>query len=179
MRRIRKKSSLYSFLDAKGLLEKGTDEEIKKAKKEYWNQVKRTFRQEKRKREKEFTVSFTMEELKLITDEAKRHQMSRTSYIKTTTLAYLSKRYVVPDEIEVKRISQLLAMNYNVLLQIAEEEKVQSHLGDILLEKILELEKKVLIHLYHSKTLEDWIIQEINKDFTLKDQILEIIKSLK
>ena len=177
MRRVKKKSSLHSFLDAGGLLQKGRDEELKKARAAYWADYKRTWRKQKRRQVKEFTVSFTMEELKLIADEAKRHKMSKTGYIKRTTLAYIDKRYVVPDEMEVKYISQLLAMNYNILLQMAEEEKVQSHLGSILLDKVSELEKKVLIHLYHSKTLEDWIKQEIYKDVTLKDQILQILNS--
>lgn len=177
MRRIKKKSSLYSFLDESGLLEKGTEDEIKAARKKYWNEFKRTWRKEKRIREKEFTVSFTKDELKLITNEAKRHRKSIPRYLKSTTLNYIAQRYLVPDEMEVKRISQLLAMNYNVLLQIVEEEKVRTQLGDILLGKISELEKRVLVHLCHSKTLEDWIKQEINKDATLKDKILHMLNS--
>ena len=116
-----------------------------------------------------------MEELKLIADEAKRHKMNRTGYIKRTTLAYIDKRYVAPDEMAVKRISQLLAMNYNMLHQMVEENNVSSSIGEILINKISFLEREVLVQLYHAKTLEELIKEEVGKNPLIKDKILHLL----
>lgn len=178
MRAVKKKSSLYSFLDASGVLETGSEEEILKSKKLYYKEYKRIWRKEKRKTEKEFTLSFTNAELKQITEAARKHKMSLTKYIKRTTIWHMSQVYIVPDIVEVRRISQWLAMHFNLIQQMVEEEKLSSQFGNPLLKKIEEIEHQVLIHLCNPDTLEDWINREVKKNPDLKEKILRLLTTI-
>ncbi len=80
-------------------------EDIQRARKQYWREYKRKWRNEQRKKEKEFTITLINEELKMLTYEAKRHKMSRTRFLKETTFAYINKSFIVPDSLEVRKIS--------------------------------------------------------------------------
>src|SRR5580693_8313552 len=99
-----KKKGVYDYLDSIKVLESGTDEDITRARKKYWKEYKATWRRKKRKEERELTISWTADELTQLTKEARRHKISKTKFIKTSTLAYIDKRYIVPDQIEVRRI---------------------------------------------------------------------------
>jgi len=175
MRGLKKKSSLYTFLESSGVLEHGTDAEIQKVRKEYWREYKRTWRKGQRKKVKEFTPSFSREEVKLLTEAARNHKMSRTGYIKRATLSYTDKMYIVPDALEVRRISQLLAMNYNLMKQMKDEEKISPVSANTIMEKISSLEHEVLIHLYNPNDLEEWIAKELTKNPEKKEKILKLI----
>lgn len=177
-RAIKKKSSLYAYLDTCGVLENGKEEDIRSAKRQYYKEYKRLWRKEKRRKEQEFTMSFSKEELEQITEAARKNKMSRTKYIKRTTLWHMSQVYIVPDIVEVRRISQWLAMHYNLLEQMIEDEKISSQLGNSLKRKIEEIEHQVLIHLCNPGTLEDWISKEINKNPEMKERILQLLTSI-
>ncbi len=174
-RAIRNKSSLYGYLDSTGVLEKGTSEEIASAKKEYYKVYKRNWRRQRRKTEKELTLSFNRDEMKLIHVEAKRHSLSNTRYIKRATLAYIDKIYLVPEVMQVRGIAQKLSMVYNLLQEIVDERQINAALGSILLSKITSLESDVLIQLHHPKTLEEWIREEISKNSSIKEKIIQLL----
>ena len=177
-RRVKINSGVYGFLLTRGVLEKGTDQEIQNARREYWKEYKRKWRNEKRKTEKELTASFNSEELKLLTQEAKRHKMSRTQFMKQTSLAYISKNYIVPNIYEVKQIAQLLSMTYNSMQDLVDENKVSSNIGRNSLEIIYQLEREILPILHNPKTIEEYIKKYIGKDTENKSRLLELINSL-
>ncbi|MFN8279060.1 MAG: hypothetical protein U0V49_02140 [Saprospiraceae bacterium] len=154
-RMLNKKSSLYAFLKSSGVLDNGTHEEIQSKRKEYWNEYKRKWRKIKRKSEKEFTISFSVDELKELLIEAKRHKLSRTRFIKQSCLAYMNKRYIVPDAMEVKRISQLLSMTYNSIQEMFEEDKIDKSAGKEILKRILKLEREILPALQNPKSINE------------------------
>ena len=112
-RKLNDKSNLFSFLNSSGILENGTHNQIQKVRAEYWREYKRKWRNAKRKSEKEITISFTQDEFKEISNESKRHKLSRTQFIKKACFAYINKIFIVPDSKEVKRIAQQLSMTYN------------------------------------------------------------------
>ncbi|MBK8243327.1 MAG: hypothetical protein IPK88_07875 [Saprospiraceae bacterium] len=177
-RKVNKENTIYSHLKTNGVLEKGTHEEIQKVRSEYWREYKRKWRVAKRRKDKEFAVSFNSDELKVLTFESKKHKLSRTQFIKETTFAYINNSFIVPDLIEVKKISQLLAMTYNSVQDLFDANKLNFDLGRDIMESINRLEREILPFLHHPKTLEEYIKLHIAKDGGNKAQLLEFINSL-
>lgn len=177
-RKFKTKSNLYTFLKSKGVLEKGIHEEIQSARKEYWNKYKRQWRNDKRKKEKEFTISLDRTELKELSIEAKRHKLSRTRFIKTACFAYINNSFVVPDSLEVKRISQLLAMTYNSIQEMVGENKLEFNTGRNMMESIQKLEREILPVLHNPKSLEEFIKEHISECPENRLKLIDFINSL-
>ncbi len=177
-RKVKSENSIYSYLQSSGVLEKGTNEEIQKVRSEYWREYKRKWRLAKRRKEKEFTVSFNSDELKLLNQHAKRHHVSRTQFIKETTFAYINNSFIVPDLLEVKRISQILAMTYNSIQELFEGNVIKFEIGRDLVDAIHNLEREIVPLLHHPKTLEEFIKMHIDKDGGNKAKMLEFINSI-
>jgi hypothetical protein len=177
-RKLNSKSSLYVFLKSSGVLENGTHEEIQKVKNDYWREYKRNWRKNKRKSGKEITISFTKDEFKEITSESKRHKLNRASFIKQACFAYLNKSFIVPDLKEVKKISQILAMSYNSIQEMSEENKMDFKSGKSILEAFCKLEREILPVLNNPKSLEVLIKEHILKNAKHKDSLVEFINSI-
>jgi hypothetical protein len=177
-RKVKSENSIYSYLQLSGVLEKGTHAEIQGVRQDYWKEYKRKWRVEKRRKEKEFTISFNPDELKVLTYESKKHKLSRTQFIKETTFAYINNSFIVPDILVVKRISQILAMTYNTVQDLFDANKLNFDLGRDLMESINRQEREILPLLHHPKTLEGYIKLHIAKDGRNKAQLLEFLNSL-
>lgn len=165
-------------MKSSGILENGTHEEIQKIKKEYWRQYKKNWRNNKRKKDKEIAVSFSKEELREITTESKRHRLSRTQFIKQSCFAYLNKSFIVPDLMEVRKISQVLSLTYNSIQELIEESKVEQKVGRTLMDSIYNLEREILPVLNNPKSLETYIKDLITKNPKSKNTLIELINSL-
>lgn len=148
-RRLKNTDSLYIYLEP--FLVAGDEQAIAEARKMYTREYKAKWRREKRKREKEITVSWKPDELQELRTEAKRHKTTVTAFIKLSTLAYINKRYLVPDHKLVLKIAQLLALNYNTILELMDDKRLVQIPGDILLKKLETLEREVLVSLHSPK----------------------------
>ena len=137
-----KSSGVYKYLELSGVLDTGTSEDIERKRVEYWNIIKRKYKQEKRKTETEFKIYFTDTELQSINRASKFHRMSRTKYIKQATLAYANQKFLVPDQAAVNHITQLLSLNYSILQELTE--KVPFNLANELLRQMAGMEYQVL-----------------------------------
>ena len=177
-RRNDHKSSLYQYLDEIGVLENGTEEEIQTARALYWKNYKRLWRKQKRKVEKELRTSWTADELKDLTKASKLHKMSRVKYIKSATIAYSNKAFIVPDKIEVRRIAQLLAMNYNLIQEMIDEKALHLQTGKIILARINELERAMLISLHSPKSLEQMVTETVQTNPLLKPRLFQLLESI-
>jgi hypothetical protein len=113
-------SGMWEYLDSVGVLEKGTDEEIKAAKKAYRKKYFLAYKQKQRLVKPEYTISFKKEngEHGRISLAAKQHKVTVTSFIRSATLAYLEKTYIVPDRLQVARLEQLLSDCLNEIKSI-------------------------------------------------------------
>lgn len=177
-RRPKIKSNVYSYLKSKGVLEKGTHDDIQRIRNEYWKEYRRKWRNENRKAKKEFTISLSKDELLELTREARRHKLSKTQFIKQACFAYINKSFIVPDSLEVKRISQLLSMIYNSIRELLTENKVEFNSGRNLLESIQKLEREILPTLQNPKSIEEFISQHISKCPENKSKLLALINSI-
>lgn len=102
---------MWEYLEKIGILETGTDEEIKLAKKAYRKEYLLQYKRDQRKKQPEFTVNFpktgqyTYHAIKSV---AQRHHMSPTAFIQKAVIGYLNKRYIVPNSDQVAKLEQLL-----------------------------------------------------------------------
>ena len=113
-------SGMWDYLDSVGVLEKGTDEEIKAAKKAYRKKYFLEYKQKQRITKPEYTINFKKEngEHGRISLAAKKHNMTVTFFIRSAVLAYLDRTYIVPDRVQVARLEQLLADCLNEIKSI-------------------------------------------------------------
>ncbi|MBK9640043.1 MAG: hypothetical protein IPO72_01795 [Saprospiraceae bacterium] len=177
-RKLNDKSNLFSFLNSSGVLENGTHDQIQKVRAEYWREYKRKWRNAKRKSEKEITISFTQDEFKEISNESKRHKLSRTQFIKKVCFAYINKIFIVPDSKEVKRIAQQLSMTYNSIQGLIEENSIEFKSGKSITDAIYKLERQILPALHNPKSLDVLIKEHILKNEKNKNTLVEFINSI-
>jgi hypothetical protein len=104
-------SGIWEYLDSVGVLEKGSDEEIKAAKKAYRKKYFLAYKQKQRVNKPEYTINFKKEngEHERIFLAAKKHRMTVTSFIRSSALAYLTQTFLVPNREQVARLEQLLS----------------------------------------------------------------------
>lgn len=110
------------------------------ARKAYWRAYKAQWRRKKRKEHKEFAVSYAPHELHVITQAAKAHNRSITSFIKDAALAYTTKKFLVPDADAVAQVRELLGLTYTRIQAITEDERLSEKTGDLLMTKLSDLE---------------------------------------
>lgn len=141
---------LYQYLEETGVLQSGNKATIEAATALYWRIYKREWRKAKRHAEKPFEILLTEKEEKIIQAAALKHGMSKTSYIKKAALTYSAQKYLVPNLEVLYEIKELLAINYDAILQLIQKGK-----GDGALQLVASLESNVLKLLFTPKRLSD------------------------
>jgi hypothetical protein len=134
---MKKKWGVYTYLHSTKVLETGSDLDIAITRKAYWKAYKAKWRKEKRTAEVEFTLTLTKEESEVMAKGARQHRQSKSRFIRNAAFAYLGRRYLVPDPLAIATIRQLLAMNYDALQMLFDDEK------------------KVINELYHPKEFKE------------------------
>ena len=106
-----KNGGLWAYLDASGVLEKGTEEEIKAAKKAYRKQYLLNYKRRQRASKPEFAVTLNKDngEYFRIKIAAKQHSKTIPAFLRLATLAYINKTYIVPDRLLIAKLEQLLS----------------------------------------------------------------------
>jgi hypothetical protein len=110
MRRNRK-GKIWEYLNALGILEKGSVEEIKAAKRQYRLNYFIEFRKEYRKKKQEYGVYYSKEngEHDRIIQAAQKHNLTTAAFIQLSSLAYIDKKYIVPNRQQVDQLECLLS----------------------------------------------------------------------
>ncbi len=141
--RKNRNSPMWEYLEAAGVLEKGTDEEIKAAKRLYRKKYLLRYKQQQRGSKPEYTVNFSKDsgEYERIILAAKRHKMPVTTFLRSAALAYLNRTYIVPDPIRIARLEQLLSDCLNEIKTIAKT-KERFFWGRE--QKVEEIEKRIV-----------------------------------
>lgn len=142
MRRAPKHGGLWEYLEETGVLENGTDIEIKAAKRAYRKMYFRGYKREQRIQKPEYTINFSKEngEFETVLKGAKRHKLSVPSFVRQATLAYLNQTFLVPNRDEVAHLEQLLSDCLNeiqILVRFKERFNFQRE------EKLEKIEKRI------------------------------------
>ena len=178
-----KNSGMWAYLDASGVLEKGTEADIKAAKKAYRKQYHLNYIRKIRASKPEFTVNLSKGngEYSRILSAAKHHGRTVPTFLRLAVLAYINKTFIVPDRLMVAKLEQLLAQCLNEIQQIVRQKEKyfwgkEQKFKDIE-NRIDKLESEISEVLKQPPTIEEVVIREINKKPELKDQLLTIIST--
>ena len=121
MKRNRKhKGAIWDYLEHSGVLENGTDEEIKEAKRAYRKDYYLDYKRNQRANKPEFIVNFSSEngEYSRVKMAAERHKMTITAFIHSSVLAYLQQRYLVPNAFQVAHLEETLSQCLNEIQKL-------------------------------------------------------------
>jgi predicted DNA-binding ArsR family transcriptional regulator len=122
MRVLKQNTGVKAYLDSIGILQNGTQEDISKAKKEYWKQYDKLYKRKKRKQKREFLISLNSKELALVVEAAKEKGMRVTEFMREAALAEMQKAYVIPYPHVLKEIAQSLILCKTSIKNIAEKD---------------------------------------------------------
>lgn len=111
---------IWEYLEATGVLENGTADEIKRAKKAYRKEYFLKYKREQRKNKPEFTIHFSNEkgEYSKVEIAAKRHKMTITRFIHEAVFAYLNQTFIVPNSDQIAYLELLLSECLNQIQSI-------------------------------------------------------------
>jgi uncharacterized protein YfeS len=174
-KRSKRYSKFYAFLAP--YLEKGNQAEIQLAKIAYRKLYKANWRKAQRNETKPFTVSYGKNDLQVLLNAAKKHNLKPTRFIKYAVEAYMNKRYLVPSNKEIQKILQLVAMTYNTLETFGEEKENALDLKKIQ-EEILGLEHQLRVLIFSPKTIEEVILEEIQKKPDTKQYLIDYLQNM-
>ncbi len=153
MKRIKSGSLVYEYLDALGLLQAGTAEELTTARIQFWAEYKAAWKQTKRASTRGITVLYSRSEYAVLKRCANRHHSSVTSFVKKTSLAYIDRMYVVPDVLCIRKMLQYLALTEHTLVTLEESIPLPKDAATHVIKTIGELELVIRQSLYHPPLL--------------------------
>lgn len=118
-------SGMWNYLESIGVLEHGTEGEIKAAKRAYRKKYLLEYKRKQRISQPEFVINLSKENgaYERISTAAKQHQMSVTAFLRTATLAYLNRTYIVPDKLQIAKLEQLLAQYLNEIQTLVQQKE--------------------------------------------------------
>lgn len=181
MRKIRHNSGMRAYLESVGLLNNGTEEQIKKAKKDYWRKYFQEFKRKQRLSKSEFTVILSKEngEHETIVSKAKEHQMSVPLFIKESAFAYIHKTYLPPYWGQIANLEQLLSECLFEIQNIAKQkerffwdhEQKYKNIEN----RIEKIEKEIIQALTNPFTIEELVKKAMEKNPSLGQNIINVI----
>lgn len=138
----KKISKLRLHLDALGLLENGTEEEIAVVKRAYRKQYLLDYKRAQRLAQKEYPVLLSKEngEYETIAKAARRHRLSISAFLRVSALAYLTQTFITIDPQRLAQLEMMLAACVNEIRSMAQLKSRQHWLYD---QKYINMEERI------------------------------------
>lgn len=179
----RRDTGLRAFLDQSGVLEHGTDEQIRAVRKAYRKSYMQDYKRKQRKTNPEFLVQLSRADgtHAKISAAAKKHQQSVTTFLRLATLAYIDRSYLVPDRQLVGKLAGLLESCLNDVRAMASIKTKHSPFAleekyELIEKRIAQLENEIRNLFFFPAILESAVAKAIRTDAALRDR-LQIILS--
>jgi hypothetical protein len=176
------KRGMWEYLESiEGLLERGNEMEIKQHKALYRKNYLTNYKRKQRSERDEFNVDFLKDSMDygLITDGAKKHNLSVPALLRSASLAYLNKTFIVPNKAQVAQIEYLLSDCLNHIQSIVKrKERFYFDREDkyVAIEKRIELvEREINNYLRQPLPVEEYVKRAVAKDPTLREQLLNLL----
>ena len=174
-----KKNNLKQSLFDNGLIEEGNSDKIKAFKKAYRADYKQTYNKEYREKTVRKTLIFNEEEFSYLSEQAKKHQLKLSPFLKAVIFAYLDSSFVFPEKQTLSNIEQLLREINNRVAQSIQ----YIHLSrDIKIEDIQNLKQQISqVEFFVSNSLKNpprleiWISQQMKNDELFIPKLLQNI----
>ena len=166
---------MWAYLDSLGILEKGTDEEIKAAKRAYRKIYLKWYKKKQRSENGEFTIllSTIKGEYGKVAHTAKKHGLSIAAFLHLSAMAYLNKTFIVPDKEQVAHLEKMLLQVYKEIQLIGKRERSSAY--ERVIERIEKLEKEISDLFRTPDSIEEMLEKEIEKDSSLKERIIKTL----
>lgn len=177
----KQKGGMWEYLDSIGVLEKGSDEEIKQAKKAYRKKYFTLHKRKQRALKREFTIRFSNEngEFINVANSAKQHNLKISEFLKSAIMAYINQSFVVPDHWQLAQLEQLLAQCLNEIQGIVRQKERYSfdreYKYELIEKRIGKLEDEIHTVLKNPYTIEEIVIRGIGEKPSLKEALLAIL----
>jgi hypothetical protein len=142
--RKNRKSKLWEYLDSCGVLEKGSEAEIKAAKRAYRKKYLLEYKRNVRIEKPEYTICFSKKygELERVLKASKKHGLRPSAFIHQSVLAYIEQRYLVPNPGQIAMLEQLLSDCLNEIKNLVKIKEKYFWKYD---EKIERIESRITI----------------------------------
>lgn len=179
MRKLKKNTGLYQYLDQVGVLEKGTEDEIKMARRHYWQERDRAYKAKKRiKQKREIVLAFPAGEINHIRYTAKAKGHTIHDYIRACVKADMSQMTVIPHRALVAEIMQVMQQCNNQLDAIKKKEEkgwlAISRTYENVETIIKQTERRIDELLKRPNSLKETIVETINRN----PNTLDLLKSI-
>src|SRR5574337_1077805 len=174
---------LREYLDASGVLVNGTEEEIKAARRTHRKLYQTAYKRKQRKEKPEFAVHLSHEngEYNRISSAARKSKMSVQQFLKSATLAYISKTFLVPDRELIANLAGLLSDCLNEVEQIARTKTANSwqlaEKYESIEKRIADLDMKITRLFTDPPEIEEAVRSAIEKDSELRLRLLMLLTS--
>lgn len=171
---------MCTYLESIGVLEWGTDAEIRGAKKQYRKQYILKYKRDQRAANLEFSILLSSKngEYEKIKSEAEYHKTTVTAFLKLAVLAYITKSFIVPDKVQVTRLEQILMNCINEIKLISGSKlfKEGEHTKyDLLTKRIEKLEIELSDLFRKPLEIEELINIESERNPDFKQKIIHLI----
>jgi hypothetical protein len=175
-----KHSKLFRYLRDSGALQSGDETRIREAKRNYRREYMKEYKRQYRTTHAETRITLDAEEHAAIDRAAHQHGMERPHFIKQATLAYIRRRYIVPDRHSVAKVEQGIASIASDLRTLARSQTTGLLDRAInyrkLSERVDRLEAFVHERLCYPPELEEFLKGEGTDEATLTKRIREILE---
>jgi hypothetical protein len=175
------RGGMWEYLDSRGILENGSDEAIKQAKKDYRKLYFTKHKQKQRSLHREYTIRFrkgSVEYVK-VTGKAKQHNMKVTAFIQSAVMAYINKIYIVPDRLQIARLEQITAQCLNEIQTIVKQKEKYNYEREqkyeILEKRFGKLEEDISTVLKCPYTIEELVLKGIKEKPSLQEVLLALL----
>lgn len=140
----KQKGGVWEYLRSiPGLLEMGSDEDIRKHKEAYWRMKNTQYKASRRKEQPEHVIRYTETEHAAVMERAKQHGISVSGFIKAASL----RDRIVPDIATIRKIETELSRTLTAIERIAGREKKNWFVGsgdfDELKRHVIDMRREV------------------------------------
>lgn len=133
---------MWDYLESMGVLEKGTDEEIRHAKAKYRKEYITKYKRQQRSKTKEYMIRLQIGyEMERIEKASKEARLPMHTYMKQAVFAYLNNSHIIPNIPLLTEIHILLSNCLNTVKAIANK-KERFYYGPN--KKIEDIEERII-----------------------------------
>lgn len=173
---------MWEYLESiPGLLERGNDLEIKEAKKAFRKKYLTEYKRKQRSERDEFMIDFVKDSIDygLISTEAKKHNLSVPTLLRSATLAYLKQTFIVPNKAQIAQMEVLLSECLNEIQSIIKRKERfyfdREQKYELIEKRIVLLENELSKYLRQPLPVEEYVKRAVAKDPSLREVLLTIL----
>lgn len=139
-RKTQSGTGLYDYLNSLGVLENGSDEDIKRCKEEYWKEYRKAWKKNKRQQSKRYVLLFSFKEAKSIAQKA---EILRITPAKAIKLAVLGGEQPI-GPVLIGEIREHLKTHTQLIQTTLAEPQISGGVKAKILASVYRVEKAVL-----------------------------------